>query len=75
MNIGNRVQTCFGAGTINGFEHFTDDGMKSFYNEIVEGSCRIRVELDDPFKWMFPKATYGDPSFWPRDLTLIEHLL
>ena len=71
MKIGNRVQTMLGPGTINGFEHFTEDGMNSFYDDNYNETCRVRVELDDPSKWVFPKEQYGDPAFFQHGLTLL----
>lgn len=75
FKTGDRVQTrTMGPGTIGKCEIYQPDGIITYTDTYQGGSTRVEVILDDPSRWDFKKEAYGNPYFWPRELTLIEDI-
>jgi hypothetical protein len=64
MEIGQRVHTKFGAGTVAGFERITH--VITHHDTYQEGD-RIEVKLDDPTQWAIRNG--GNPYFYAKELT------
>ena len=65
MQIGQRVDTKFGAGTVAGFERIAHDIT---HHDTYQEGDRIEVALDDPTKWVI--RNYGNPYFYANEINL-----
>ena len=64
MQIGQRVDTKFGAGTVAGFERI--ERAITRHDTYQEGD-RIEVALDDPTKWVIRGC---NPYFYANEINL-----
>jgi hypothetical protein len=67
FKAGDRVQTPLGAGTVQDFEAFDENG-KQAANSPTDNGRRVRVKLDDPTKWA-AHETHGDPYMFRSELS------
>ena len=70
---GQRVLTPLGAGTVECFETFIDNGMKAIQVEVDEGPdtwhpCRIVVNLDDGSRWAASTNTSPHPYMFRNEV-------
>ncbi len=65
MQIGQRVSTQFGAGTVAGFERSIINAPTAHPAEYGPGD-RIEVALDDPARWVIRNG--GNPYFYAEEI-------
>lgn len=66
LPLGQRVATCYGPGTVHGFEDFDARG-RALPLSLVPTAWRVAVALDDPSRWSL-SAPGVLPHFWPHEL-------
>lgn len=71
MHIGQRVNTKYGAGTVECFEYI-DSGLKLHKPEKYIVGSRIGVRLDSPENWILSQAAQSPPFFDIGELTPIN---
>ncbi len=70
---GQRVSTNMGPGTIEGFEYFTADGMRSWISDNDLGKdSRVLVRLDDPARWWSRSEAHPHPYFFRSELSELQ---
>lgn len=65
MQIGQRVDTKFGTGTVAGFERAATGITRP--SEYAPGD-RVEVALDDPKRWVISNLLVGNPYFYANEI-------
>ena len=68
--VGQRVSTCYGAGTITAFEHLGHH--QAVYSDAFTPGARIVVRLDEPSRWPCHSDNSGDPHFTLNELQELQ---
>lgn len=68
MNIGQRVNTKCGPGTVECFERI-DEHLNLSHPQTYFEQCRIGVRLDVPENWILSNTTEKPPFFTIEELT------